>query len=460
MRKVRRDAIKARQIEKYKGFLKIELEYLKKECINMKTNIKYEWDSMMQQYKTAVSEITKFFSVEGCGGSETVDRCCDRINDDATQIVEMCKSITTELTSVVGMVPTPYAIGTCVDMPVHKILSFFKDVKIIITFLKNLILLGIDIISQLTILVKLIANGLQSLKEIMETLKKLIGVDTILNMINFLVELFSPKVIDAKKLLENAVSPIYYNETEEYEEKVALLEGYVENLGEKDTVSVEVFKYTDDPYARKKYVDQKFGGDNLDADELGEVLEELEEKGDREIVAYRSPILNSEGDDLAGWIFFHAHAYEGNMNKKWSKIKKRFRDKLIKRASKKNKMSGGKPVGGIAQLKKNSPFGHYSNKNTFVKNSVTGFDAYYWYTKWTNDPTDCEPDWNNVEYTYDDEGNITSAKSINANVVAPIQTTSNGSLVELSDGRRVFVEGKVVKSGDYVNVNGVKYRVK
>ena len=45
-------------------------------------------------------------------------------------------------------------------------------------------------------------------------------------------------------------------------------------------------------------------------------------------------------------------------------------------------------------------------------------------------------------------------------VVVPIQTTANGSLVELADGRRVFVEGAIVQSGDYVNVNGVKYKVK
>jgi hypothetical protein len=91
---------------------------------------------------------------------------------------------------------------------------------------------------------------------------------------------------------------------------------------------------------------------------------------------------------------------------------------------------------------------------------VTGFKAYYWYTKWTTDPTDCEPDFSNVEFTYDKDGNLIGSKAINANVVSPIQTTSNGSLVELSNGQRVFVEGKIVKSGDFVNVNGVKYKVK
>ena len=456
MRKVRRDAIKAKQIEKYKGFLSIELNYLKRECQNMKTNIKNEWDSMMRQYKTAIEEIKKFFTEDGYGGSETVDRCCDRINDDATQIVELCKSITIELTSAVAMVPTPYAIGTCVDMPVHKILAFFKDIKIIITFLKNLIRLGIDIISQLTILAKLIFNGFQSLAEILKILKDLIGVDKILNMIDYLIALFRPKMMDAKILLENAISPIYYNETEEYEMKVEALEALLED--DKDGGDVEMFKYTDDPYARKKYKNMKINGSGKSDDDIEELLEELEAKGEREIVAYRSPILNAEGDDFAGWIFYYAYAYD-DMKKTWRDAKKRRRNKLIKKASKKNKMRQGKLIGGVAQLKKNMSFGHYEN-GKYIKNSVTGFDAYYWYTKWTNDPTDCEPDFSNVEFAYDKDGSIISAKAINPNVVSPIQTTANGSLVELSNGQRVFVEGKIVKSGDFVNVNGVKYKVK
>ena len=440
MRKVRRDAIKAKQIEKYKGFINIELNYLKKECQDIKNNIKNDWDLMMSQYKTAIAEIKKFFTTDGCGGSEAVDRCCDRINDDATQIVELCKSITVELTSVVSMIPTPYAIGACVDMPVHKILAFFKDIKIIITFLKNLIRLGIDIISQLTILAKLIFNGFQSLAEIMKLLKELIGVDSIMNMIDFLIALFRPKMVDAKILIENSISPIYYNETEEYEKKVKDLEDILEK-GFNGYVYVDMFKYSDDPNARKKHR-KVFGGMTNKEDELEEWLEELEAKGDREIVAYRSPILNDEGDDFAGWIFYHADAYD-DMKSSWTKGKKRRRNKVIKKASKKNKMSGGKLVGGVAQLKRNMSFGYYQN-GQYKKNTVSGFDAYYWYTKWTTDPTDCEPD----------------MKNDGKDVVTPVMTTSNGSLVELSDGRRVFVEGETVKSGDFVNVNGVKYKVK
>ena len=458
MRKVRREAIKAKQIERYKGFLKIELDYLEKEFLNLKNNIKYEWDSMMEQYKNAVKEITNFFSKEGCGGSEIIDKCCDRINDDATQIVELCKNITIELTSTVSKIPTPYAIGTCVDMPVHKILSFFMDIKIVLTFLKNLIRLGIDILSQLTILAKLIANGFKSLKEIFDTLKELIGVDKILNMIEFLIELFRPKVIDAKILLENSISPIYYNETKDYEDRVAYMEDILGSDISKN-VDIKKFNYTDDPYARKKYRGKEFGGKTSDEDEIEEWLEELEAKGEREIVAYRSPILNAEGDDFAGWIYYYADAYD-NMKGGWGDGRKRRKNKLIKKASKKNKLIGGKLVGGVAQLKKDGSFGYTTKDKKYVKNSVTGFDAYYWYTEWTNDPTDCVPDWSNEELVYDKDGNVIAKKAINSEVVVPVQTTANGSLVELSDGRRVFVEGKIVKSGDFVNVNGVKYRVK
>jgi hypothetical protein len=457
MRKIRRNVIKAKQIEKYKGFLKIELEYLRKECLNIKTNIKYEWDFMMSQYKTAINEIKRFFSSEGYGGHESINRCCDRINDDATQIVDLCKSIKTELTNSVTNIVVPYSIGTCIDMPVHKILEFFKDVKIILTFLKNLILLGIDIISQLTILAKIVANGLQSLAEIMKTLKELIGVDKILNMIDFIVGLFRPKLADAKILLENSLSPIYYNETEDFERRVTAMEDLLEgDLTEK--VYVEKFKYSDDPNARSKYK-KEFGGKTNDEDEIEDWLEELESKGEREVVAYRSPILNDTGDDFAGWIYYHAYAYD-DMKKTWSAGKKRRRNKVIKKASKKNKLVAGRLIGGVAQLKKNKSFGYYNSKGNYVGNSVNGFDAYYWYTEWTTDPMDCDPDFDNIEYEYDEDGNIVSQDAINKSVVSPIQTTANGSLVELADGRRVFVEGKIVKSGDFVNVDGKKYRVK
>jgi hypothetical protein len=275
-------------------------------------------------------------------------------------------------------------------------------------------------------------------------------------MIDFLLALFGPKLIEAKILLENCISPIYYNETEDYEKKVEAVEALFEDEAEGGRVSV--FKYSDDPYARKKHK-KAFGGKLKNDEEVEDYLEELEAKGEREVVAYRSPILNKEGDDFAGWIFYHPHAYD-NMKGSWWAIKKRIRNKLIKKASKKNKMVGSSVRGGVAQLRGNKRFGYTNEQGKYVNNSVNGFDAYYWYTKWTNDPTDCDPDFSNTEYVYDENGNLIPNGGFKDNVVSPVQTTSNGSLVKLNDGRTVFVEGKVVKSGDFVNVDGVKYKVK
>ena len=440
VRKIRRNVIKAKQIERYKDFLKTEIQYFKRECNYIKTSMKNDWDSMMSQYTRSVKEIKKFFSEEGYGGNESIDRCCDRINTDADQIVDLCKSLAVELTNTVAMVPIPYSLGGCFDMPVHKVLSFFKDIKIIFTFLKNLIILGIDIISQMSILAKIIANGIQSIAEIMNSIQELIGVDKILNMIEFLVSLFIPKMVDAKILLENSLSPVYYNETEEYEQ----LEETMDELLKDDGVgggTVGIFRASEDKYNKDDKYYKKYGGIGTE-DDILDWSEALEAKGD-EIVAYRSPILNDAGDDFAGWKYYYAYAYD-YMKSGWSDRKKRRKNRIIAKAAKKNKMRGRKLKGGVAQLKKKKKFGYYNKDGKYIGNSVSGYDAYYWYTKWTNDPTDCDID-------------MTVERG--AEIVTPVQTTENGSLVKLNDGRMVFVKDEVVKSGDFVTVNGVKYKV-
>ena len=458
MRKIRRNVIKAKQIEKYKGFLTTELKNLEREFKNIGNNIKYEWDSMTNQYKVAVDTIKKFFSKEGCGGREAVDKCCDRINDDAEQIKELCKNIGTELTSVVTNIGVPYAVGTCVDMPVHKILEFFKDLKIILTFIKNLIRLGIDIISQLTILAKIVANGIQSISEILKTLKEILGVDKILNMIDYIIELFRPKMSDAKMLLENSLSPIYYNETEDYEKRVEEMENILEDDKNGNSGYVNEFYSTDNPYAKKKDKDS-FGGKGNE-EEVEEWLEELEAKGEREVVAYRSPILNAEGDDFAGWIYYYANARQDYLAHVKKEGKKRRRNNLMKKAAKKNKKLGNKLIGGVAQLRRND------TSFKFNQNKATGFDAYFWYIYWTTDPTDCVPDMSNVEVYYDEDGKPQINPSYQSSMTSQAQsvlTTSNGSLVKVVDGTteyRVFVKDEIVKSGDIVTVNGNKYRVK
>ena len=81
----------------------------------------------------------------------------------------------------------------------------------------------------------------------------------------------------------------------------------------------------------------------------------------------------------------------------------------------------------------------------FFKKRDKAYVAFYWYTYYTEDlEKDC------FERTTVD----------NSIIIDNVVHTENGSVVELNDGRKVFVADNMVRSGDYVNVDGVKYRVK
>ena len=54
---------------------------------------------------------------------------------------------------------------------------------------------------------------------------------------------------------------------------------------------------------------------------------------------------------------------------------------------------------------------------------------------------------------------VSNAAQSSTMISSTVQT-ENGSIVELNDGRKVFVANSNVRSGDYVTVDGVKYRVK
>ena len=128
-----------------------------------------------------------------------------------------------------------------------------------------------------------------------------------------------------------------------------------------------------------------------------------------------------------GWNFFHPNLNNKDYYK--SNFMKKIKSKIIKKAAK----NGHKKRGGVNGL-----------RTRWKVKSDTAYDAFYWYTYYTEDlEKDCF------------EFNTTNNTVIIDNVVH----TENGSVVQLSDGRKVFVANNMVKSGDYVNVDGVKYRV-
>lgn len=119
-------------------------------------------------------------------------------------------------------------------------------------------------------------------------------------------------------------------------------------------------------------------------------------------------------------------------------LRKRIKSKIIKKAAK----NGHKKNGGVNRLK-------IKNVGARLKKRDTAYVAFYWYTYYTEDlEKDCF-EWTTVD---------------NSIIIDNVVTTENGSVVEVTDingqTRKVFVANANVRGGDYVNVDGVKYRVK
>ena len=113
---------------------------------------------------------------------------------------------------------------------------------------------------------------------------------------------------------------------------------------------------------------------------------------------------------------------------------KKIKSKIIQKAAK----NGNKKRGGVTRLKN-------KNVGSSKRKIDTAYVAFYWYTYYTEDlEKDC------FEFKTID----------NSIIIDNAVHTENGSVVQLNDGRKVFVANNMVKSGDYVNVDGVKYRVK
>ena len=189
-------------------------------------------------------------------------------------------------------------------------------------------------------------------------------------------------------------------------------------------------------------------------DKIDELLDELEKNEDK-IVAYKSPILKETGseptvDELAngekemdedlkfiGWHYFHPNLEHTKETYYTSKRSRRSKGKIIKKAAK----SGNKKKGGINKLK----ITNVGKKKTKID---TAYVAFYWYTYYTED----------IENDYFDP-----MTDDGTTIIDSVVQTQNGSIVEVTDAngqkRKVFVADNVVKEGDYVVVDGVRYRV-
>lgn len=419
VRKAKMQAKKAKVAQKLKETLIIEINRFKDDIKQFGTNINDDWMTMQNQYNTAVMEIKKFFTGDPneAPGSKYIDDCCDAIETDCDSIKETLKNLTTTITVTVAQIPAPTSVGQCFDFPLYKVLRWFECLKVILNEIMKVINYGIDIIRQVNNLVKIILNGINSLKEIKEKIMEILNVKWLLDFIDTIIELFSGKCLEGKELMENSISPILFNETEQYEGMMNSLETELSEMQNED--------------------------DEDETKKMEERIDALEEMGES-IYAYKSPLLNDEGTDFKGWIFYYANI--DNRYRNNQKLKKKFSRLIMKRAAK----TGNRKKGGKNMLLRKEVFKLHQGMtiNGVYTQKPKAFDAFYWYTKWTTDPND-----DTIERTYDELDN-------NTDVVSPVITTENGTLVELEDGRRVFVNDFGVKSGDYILVEGQRYRVK
>ena len=436
MRKFKNQAKKAKQTSKRKSLIKEELARLKSEMEIRSNSIKSDWNMMMNEYRSAISEIKEFFR-NGGDGDMFIEDCCDAINQDCKQIKELCSNLITQLTTSTIKVAMPSDIGSVFPNPAYKIADFWMDIKTIIKFIKDLIMLIIDILNQINKLARIMLNGVNSLSEIIQELMNIIGLQWFMDLVQNILDLLKFKTQKASNSMRTMLAPVYYRDTDEYDNTWDVLDNDELISYDKNGKATINQTYIDSlkSLTSNAHMTFKTGWySGLNENKLNDLIDKLEDKGN-DIVAYRTPILTviedndnsnnvsslvSGGDmeikdlEFLGWYYFHpelAHA-------------KKRQNRIIKKAANK---------GGVKKL--------YKKKI----NGETAFWAFFWYAYYTDDmEKDCYKGKSKDHVVYVDS----------------LTQTENGTLVHIDgiDGY-VFVKDSNVQKGDYINVNGKKYRV-
>lgn len=479
--KYRKTVKNAKQTTKLLDVITEELNRFKQEAEYRCNSIKADWQSMMDQYKKAIAEIKSFFQ-NGGSCDMFIDDTCDDINKACDEIKELCKGLVSQLIGCSLKICMPADVGPVVPNPIYKIADFWMDIKTIFKFIKDLITLIMRIINDINKLARLMLNGLNNLKEIITQLMDLIGLKWLMDLIQSIINLFGENITNAKQSLINTLSPVHFRDTEEYDNALEALENilgnYKVNTKDREFLS-DAAELLGTVSSKKideviKSIGSVKGYSTINTDKNGELtakgqektekieelIDQLDDYGDT-VIAYKSPIIKDVGDapnvsDLmnggsldndikfVGWHFFHPNLnhtgtkYYGNGF--ISKLIKKIKSNIVKKASK----TGNKKRGGINGMKSKAQGG----VGRWKVKSDSAYTAFYWYTYYTEDlEKDC------FERTTVD----------NSRIIDNIVSTENGSIVEITDAngnkRKVFVADNMVRQGDYVTVDGVKYRV-
>lgn len=463
IKKLKDTTSECKEITKYKTILNEELDLLNKNCIKLSNHFLKEWNDMIKTYISSMKEIYDYYTFNG-HADKFIDDVCDDIDRKATSLFEACVIHLPILLSNMGFdVALPRAIGLCITNPAQHSTSFIINLKNAYKLIKNIYEYITDIINDITILAKIIWDGISKLSDIIKKLRSLFQVDWMENLASKITNDYKELIQRESINLENSLTPIYLKDTEEFI-------SWLERVSSFD------------------FIDEKD-------------IDKAEENASKYIVAYKSPVFerdengNIDPEKLKGWRYYHPdlnhlktfeqiEIKNGVMAKQWVSNSKYFtyknvselnskienRSRYIKIAAKKNSNKMGvnylrnKKVTDFTLDYEYSDFNSRKSREDYGKNIFDGFNAFYWYFVKTDDITDTT-----IKGDIDDNGNYyedideTEGDIISPNNSQLIKTTENGSVVRITNEtgtHTVFIKDKYVKSGDIVNVNGKRYRIK
>ena len=488
IRKKRKEARKGKRAKKLKDTILAQLKKFYEELKSLVNGVKEKWTSMMNNYKNSVKEIKKYFSKKGAGGNEAIERICDDIEQNYCDIVKLCKEdLPIQMAQVSVNVTLPRALGMCSPNFTQHMVQWFADIKIIIKFIMDLIKYVMNIINDINKLVAIILNGINNFNEIFAQLMKLLSLDWLLNLIEKIQNNFGKVIATTADLLENTLEPVYFEDTDDYEEMMDAIDNLLElELPEGQTTKSYVqtiYSYVAGNSKLSNSLSSALTYDlardiynQTESEGIEDKIEKLEDTLDemgKTIVAYRSVVFKRDENNnyiysdstenkaannylsrssisepkIKGYLYYHPDLYHfdvscfggGFLGGLFAKARRRRKSRYIKKAA---KMSN-RERGGVYMLKHKSKL--FKNRKT--NKNVSAWDAFYWYMVTTEDI--------DVDFLGTD--------NTETNISKVVFNTKTGSvvLVDLGNGntQKVFVENANVKSGDYVNYNGKKYKI-
>lgn len=473
IRKQRKKARNAKIANKIKDII---LDELKRFVSDMKVffkNVKNKWFDMIKRYKDTVKEIKDFFS--GGNGSKAVDNICKDINLNINTIIQLCTiDLPVQIANVSVDVALPRAFGMCITNFAQHIVQFFAEFKVIIKFISDLMRCVMNIIRDIKELLQLFFNGLNNLLKIIKDLKDMCSLSWLFKLIKNSKDQANNCIKNNIQILENSLQAIYLKDTPYYETRMEQLENMADIEDDVKSQFDKDSKEEDDPIMKLINEWEKLGNETIVAYKSlafmkdDKTQEYIYEGNNEETINITDEYGLTDGLDnsnirmpkIKGYYYFHPDLdfndytvfksthfgswFGINIDKIIAKRRRRKHGRYIKKAASRNNQKNG----GVAML--NHDY-FYHNYDTGI--NVNHWDAFYWYFS---------PETENTFYLseIDKENN-----NLNDNYIANNISTDfkYGSVVtiDLGNGKKqqLFIESHNVKTGDFVNYNGNRYKI-